>query len=62
MTFAQLVKRISRKEKYTDFFFEDNFHLCAPRGITKETARRRYRATTGRKAPMIEEYFWFVAE
>jgi len=57
MTHAQLVENINhtRKAKYTDFWFADNFFLCAPKGITKAEARRRYRITIGKKAPKIDE-------
>jgi hypothetical protein len=64
MTFTQLVENInkSRRARYTDFFFEDDFYLCAPKGITREEARKRYKETKGHKAPRIEDCFWFVAE
>jgi hypothetical protein len=64
MTFLQLVETINRtpRARYTDFTFEDGFFLCDPKGITRETARRRYRETMGRKAPLIEDAVWFVAE
>ena len=65
MTFYQLVQNINhtRKAKFTDFVFEDGFLLIDPQGITKATARRRYKETKGvTKAPQIEDCFWFVAE
>lgn len=64
MTFYQIVQHINHtaRAQYTDFFFDDGFFLCDPKGITRETARRRYKETTGKKAPRIDEAFWFVAE
>lgn len=65
MTFAQVIENINhtRRARYTDFFFEDDFYYCSPKGCTKEQARKVYAQTfPGRKVPRIEECFWFVAE
>lgn len=64
MTFTQLVQNINRTEAaiYTDFIFEDGFFLCAPIGITRRTARSRYKSTKGRKAPKISKMYYSEVE
>lgn len=65
MTHLELVQTINkpkRARKFTDFFFEDDFYLCVPKGCTMETARRKYKETHGRKAPRIEECHWHISE